>query len=356
MPTEQCNFRCKYCYESYQKGEMTEENQKTLLKFLQRKISSTSKIQISWFGGEPIEAIHVVQRIMEYANRMCDKQNVQLISDMTTNAYNLDDVNFDMLYNLRVFSYQVTLDGLEEQHNKQRVLKNGNGTFEKIVNNLLYIKNNYQKYKLANVSIRVNMSRDILNHFSEFIDFYRKNFGNDRRFTLGLTPISDMGGTVVNEIKDRFIDVSEIYTAINNINLYDDNSIQFSNIMRAFSPKESLCYASKKNTYVIGSDLSLYKCTVHFEMNENKIGRIAPNGEEIVDELIHRRWYVNYHFKEKCKSCFLLPTCYGGGCPHKRVFAEENLKKCVLSTWKNEIGNAIKYVLKRNDIETIKFN
>lgn len=124
MPTEQCNFRCKYCYESYQKGEMTEENQKTLLKFLQRKISSTSKIQISWFGGEPIEAIHVVQRIMEYANRMCDKQNVQLISDMTTNAYNLDDVNFDMLYNLRVFSYQVTLDGLEEQHNKQRVLKN----------------------------------------------------------------------------------------------------------------------------------------------------------------------------------------------------------------------------------------
>ena len=61
---------------------------------------------------------------MEYANRMCDKQNVQLISDMTTNAYNLDDVNFDMLYNLRVFSYQVTLDGLEEQHNKQRVLKN----------------------------------------------------------------------------------------------------------------------------------------------------------------------------------------------------------------------------------------
>ena len=37
---------------------------------------------------------------------------------------------------------------------------------KKIVNNLLYIKNNYQKYKLANVSIRVNMSRDILNHFS----------------------------------------------------------------------------------------------------------------------------------------------------------------------------------------------
>ena len=354
MPTEQCNFRCKYCYETYQKGRMSEESQLSLLKFIQRQISFTSKLQLSWFGGEPLEAVDIVYRIMTNVNRMTQKNSVQLTSDMTTNGYNLDAETFEKLYSLNVRTYQITLDGLEDQHNKQRVLKNGEGTFKKIVDNLLYIKNNYEKYKFASVSVRVNMNREILENLPNFIDFYRANFGNDRRFSLALTPINDMGGDVVKEIKNQFIDTSEIYNALNKMNIYEDPSIQISNIMRAFSPADAICYASKKNTYVIGSDLSIYKCTVHFSMKENKIGTLCSNGEPVINELYNQKWFVNYKFKDICKTCFMLPCCFGGGCPHKRSFCESTTEKCVLPTWKYELKNAIKYIACRSNIETIK--
>ena len=355
MPTEQCNFRCKYCYESYQKGKMNDSDQNALLKFIQRKITSSKKLQISWFGGEPLEAKDIVYRIMTQANNMCQKNNVQLISDMTTNAYNLNEETFDQLYRLRVYTYQITLDGLQEQHDQQRVLKSGEGTFNRIFQNLLYIKNNYHKYKFASILIRVNMSRAILEHLPEFIDFYRKNFGNDRRFSLGLTPISDMGGEIVKGIKNQFIDTSEIYNAINELDLYNDTSIQLANIMRALSPTESLCYASKKSTFVIGSDLTLYKCTVHFEMEENNIGKILPNGEPVIDANSHEKWYTKLRLKQCCKTCFMVPCCYGGGCPHKRIFSNESTEKCMLATWKSQIGHALNYVSKRINIEKINF-
>ena len=161
IPTEQCNFRCKYCYETYQKEKMTEDDQISLLKFIQRKINCTKKLQISWFGGEPLEAVDVIRRVMTVTNNMTIRNNVQLMSDMTTNAYNLDAKTFDELYNLNVRIYQITLDGLEAQHNNQRVLKNGEGTFRRIVNNLLYIRDNYTKYKLTSISIRVNIEKTL---------------------------------------------------------------------------------------------------------------------------------------------------------------------------------------------------
>lgn len=355
MPTEQCNFRCRYCYESYKKGEMTVEQQTVLLKFVQRKIISSKRIQISWFGGEPLESKNVVFSLMSQIVAMCQKNNVQVISDMTTNGYNLDKETFGKLYSLNIFTYQITLDGLQEQHDKQRVLKNGEGTFNRILDNLLYIKNNYTKFKFASILIRVNISRSILERLPEFIQFYKKHFGNDRRFALGLTPICDMGGEVVKGIRNQFVDISEIYSSINQLGIYNDTSIQLSNIIRALSPSESLCYASKKNTYVIGSDLSIYKCTVHFELEENKIGKLLPNGEPDINEYYHEQWYSKMNLRDCCKSCFMLPCCFGGGCPHKRVFYQSYKQNCILSSWKTQITNALRYVSKRMVIEEIVF-
>ncbi len=135
LPTEECNFRCRYCYESYQKGKMSEEDQISLSEFIQKQMNSTNRLQISWFGGEPLEAFDVVCHIMDVVNRMAEKKCVRLVSDMSTNAYNLDAQTFDTLYNYNVRSFQITLDGMEEQHNRQRVLKDGSGTFSRVFEN-----------------------------------------------------------------------------------------------------------------------------------------------------------------------------------------------------------------------------
>jgi len=352
MPTEQCNFRCPYCYETHKKGKMTKDNQKALLKYIQRKLSDTPKLLISWFGGEPLEAVDVIDYIMENVRDMCSKRDVAYSSDMTTNGYNLDASTFDRLYNYKIFRYQITIDGLKEQHNQQRYLADGGGTFEKIISNLLYIKNN-KKYKFANITIRVNVSREILDKLDEFIKFYKENFGDDSRFSVAFTPVNDMGGETVKTVYNNFISTSELYDKFNELNLYSDKTLNLANIERAFTPTEALCYASKKNTYVIGSDLSIYKCTVHFDLEENIIGKIDESGKASINENYHNKWYINNSQKEMCKSCFLLPCCFGGGCPHKRAFYDETKNKCVLTQFKQEVKNALLYFPNKYEFKTI---
>lgn len=71
MPTEKCNFRCRYCYEKFEKGRMTDEDQISLLKFIQKQIPGNAHVHISWFGGEPLLAFDVIENIMRNVSAMC---------------------------------------------------------------------------------------------------------------------------------------------------------------------------------------------------------------------------------------------------------------------------------------------
>ena len=354
MPTEKCNFTCKYCNETHKKGKMTYDDQIALLKYILQETNKATKLIISWFGGEPLVAVDIVYFIMRNIVKMCNKRNIQLTSDMTTNAYNLDAATFNKLYALNVFRYQITLDGLEQHHNIQRVLNGGEGTFNRIIDNLLYIKDNQNKYKYAYITIRANISKDFLANLNEFISFYRDTFGNDSRFNLELTPINDVRGCDLKEMKNMF-NTSDLYSTINRMGLYSDKSINLSNVLRAFTPSNALCHSSRKNTYVIGYDLSIYKCTEHFEMPENKIGMIDKHGNSIINGDLNRKWFGNLKFRENCKDCFMLPCCYCGGCPYKRVLGNNDIKGCVFPDWKKEIGNAMKYIVARYEIDTLEW-
>jgi len=91
---------------------------------------------------------------------------------------------------------------------------------------------------------------------------------------------------------------------------------------------EPQCIAAKKNSYVIASDLSIYKCYSHFESKDNKLGRIDIKGNLEIDEMLHRRWYLTSKYIHKqskaCNNCFYLPCCRCGnaGCPIR--YSERN--------------------------------
>ena len=60
---------------------------------------------------------------------MCRAAKRKYTSSMTTNGYNLTLENFRKLYNLNVYAYQITIDGIRSTHDDLRILKNGEGTF-----------------------------------------------------------------------------------------------------------------------------------------------------------------------------------------------------------------------------------
>ena len=73
MPTEQCNFRCIYCYESFEKGKMTKQIADAIVIYIEKNISNYKGIKIDWFGGEPLLAMDIIEYISDKVIAICKK-------------------------------------------------------------------------------------------------------------------------------------------------------------------------------------------------------------------------------------------------------------------------------------------
>lgn len=121
--TYKCNFACPYCYE-----KKVKENRKSFTIDMVDKVFDLYKNieKISFFGGEPLLLEN--RKIIEYIV----KKRPNDIYSMMTNGYYLEEF-CNIFKNKKVECIQVTMDGPKKIHNKSRVLKNGDGTFEKIM-------------------------------------------------------------------------------------------------------------------------------------------------------------------------------------------------------------------------------
>ena len=143
-------------------------------KFIRQNISRYRTVHISWFGGEPLLGINVIQYISEAVIDICKRAKKAYYSSITTNGYLLTPQNVELLLKYKVYDYVVTIDGVKSTHDYQRVLVNGEGTFDQIINNLRYMSSNVKNRNLK-VIIRSNITRDIYDVLDEYYDFLIMN-------------------------------------------------------------------------------------------------------------------------------------------------------------------------------------
>lgn len=330
LPTGKCNFKCPYCFESdksFCRTAMTMEKQNTLLKFVQKVIPKHKSLTIGWFGGEPLLEPQIIKYLSENLIRMCNARFLPYSSEITTNGFFLDEKTFDMLYKLKIYSYQITIDGVKEHHDKYRIARNGKGTYDIIMSNLLRIKNS-RHYKFARILLRVNVLKDSFERFDEFIDYISTTFGDDPRFKITFMPVADFSGGN-NNVETEKVTAEEIHEKLSeNISymttLFDEREVRIASLM----PKRK-CVAARKNTYVIAPDLSVYKCCVYFDYSTNKIGYIKANGDLAINEIMHRKWYSMNKLFASCADCFYFPVCKSTACPI-RMQSKKNDSGCAL--------------------------
>jgi putative arylsulfatase regulator len=313
MPTEQCNCRCPYCYESFSKPHMDDKTVEALLSFLGKNLIRYTGLNISWFGGEPLLALEVVEKISKKVLEMCRVRHIMYDSSITTNGVLLTPEVFRKLLNCRISRFQITLDGPKATHDQTRVLRNGKGTFDTIINNLIAIKNS--QASAIRVNVRINVTKQTLNMLPEFIEFLSDTFGDDKRFSFYFRPIGDWDHNIEEgTLKDSLLPSLE---AVYKILLENPRKLNYGILYQLLL--SSMCYANKRNHFVLGSDGTVYKCTVYFNENINKVGKLTPNGVIDWDEEKLAKWVNNDFSASKCKTCFLAATCHGKGCPAKEL-------------------------------------
>lgn len=80
LPTDSCNFRCVYCYESATNQHLSKENEESIIKFIKRNAHKYKQIRLAWFGGEPLVKKDQVLRITKAINDICRYEKFVIIS------------------------------------------------------------------------------------------------------------------------------------------------------------------------------------------------------------------------------------------------------------------------------------
>lgn len=312
MPTEQCNFRCVYCYENFEKTIMSEFVQEAIIRFVKRELANHKGLSVGWFGGEPLLAMAVIERLSEQFIEICRQLKKPYISSMTTNGYLLNEEVFERLQKLHVNHFQITIDGDRKTHDNQRVLRGGAPTYEQIMSNLNDIQCN-AKGKLWSISLRTNVTKNTIQNVDTFKKEIIAPFNADSRFYIMLRKMwtndtSEADSLLcTDEEFESFLEQCEI----GKDSLYQD--YQFAHDLNF------ICYAANPNSLIFGSDGTIYKCTVALYDDINQIGRIQKDGNIFIDEEKMCYWIAPRAGKtEDCLTCANYAACVSRCCPYKQ--------------------------------------
>lgn len=315
---EACNLDCVYCYEDHaDKSRMNEYTAETLYKFI--KNTNAKSVQIEYFGGEPLLNI----KFIESMAKTLSENKILFNASITTNGTLLTESIFLRLYNSGVRSFQITLDGASEIHNKLRISKSKNldsfytvskgirtvlesdaSDISLIIRTNVNINSVNEKYAANFISV----IRDIVPVTDARVVFFPKPIGDYSALNLKSNIKSDdvhckhgTGSAAVEKMEQLIFEAG--YTLADPILMTK---------LGGYS-----CYAGKSNSFVITPDLKVRKCTVALDDPVNFVGNIDSTGVFTCNENFIR-WEKNYSDKN-CKQCYAQLTCQGNSCPLENI-------------------------------------
>lgn len=174
MVSQSCNLKCAYCYGHDGKfgsstgGFMSEEIGENAMRFAvdRARKNGMKFIFVTFFGGEPLLNFSLMKHIVEFNNNSFP--DISFSYSTTTNLTLITQsiAEFIREHNISIL---VSLDGFKEVHDKNRVFKNGRGSYDAVMRGINILKKNKLSF-----SVRSTLPHEyyrsyehIINHFEE---------------------------------------------------------------------------------------------------------------------------------------------------------------------------------------------
>jgi uncharacterized protein len=191
------------------------------------------------------------------------------------------------LVSLGVNSYQISLDGPQPLHDATRRKADSCGTFDRIWDNLLGLRNSDLDLR---VTIRVHFTPDSVLQLDPLIRDINTEFAADDRFCVYFKDVGRLGGQHDDGIRlfsERLIEEARAH-----LNAKLANPAQAASLTAAES---YICYASKPTSLIIRANGQVGKCTVALYDERNNIGRLNPDGTLSIDQHKLRGWMRGFN-------------------------------------------------------------
>lgn len=295
VPTLECNFNCWYCYEEKPKGQMNTIKVRNIERLVRKTLQNDciKHFQLDWFGGEPLIAFdNTLYPLSVKIKNICAKNNIEFSSSITTNGALLTDEIIHKFKKINLNSFQITLDGNEEYHNK---VKKGNSTdnvYKITVSNILKLIDILEN---PNILLRINFTPQNLKKINQIIhdipNKYRKKI--EVSFQQVWQTQKDNSSLELSPCNNDFLDAGFIAP------LYKIDG------------KFYKCYADLYHQSVIDLRGNVFKCTARDFINHNPDGVLNNDGTIKWNNIFYNRMSRTTIENEFCLQCTLLPACWG---------------------------------------------
>jgi len=310
--TMDCNARCYYCFEHGAiRNPMSIETAEAVADFLIKNCTE-KEIYVSWFGGEPLMGIAVIDLITD---RLLSA-GIKIESTITTNGILIDKTVVNKFHHWNVTRVQITLDGLGEEYNK---IKNYDlditNPFERIMENIELVISSG-----ISVHLRVNYKSTSYKEVHETMSYLHDRFGKYDKLYLYGAPLDlpqikgysefdkeegDIFLKVLSDSLENGYENDELNLA--SLKVSEDYNPALGELMLA--PFPANCFMVNKNRFVIDDAGKLYKCQKHLGKPEFSCGDVftGPVNNSIYDHYVTEKLH-----DARCADCNILPICQGG--------------------------------------------
>jgi len=125
---------------------MDEEIVRRLKSFIIQTIEKNKHLKyfnISWFGGEPLLYFYdIIEPMLRFVSEIQSKTTVTFRTGFTSNGFLITPKMVSILSDFNVGSFQITLDGHEEDHDKVRFVNKSRGSYKAILDNIYLLLSN----------------------------------------------------------------------------------------------------------------------------------------------------------------------------------------------------------------------
>lgn len=283
--TNQCNFKCSYCYQDKNSKVMT---QKTADEILDKivdilKSGGYKELYIHYFGGEPLLNIPILMYLDKSIHLISRDNGIVYRAYITTNGSLLSD---DILENVKFDHIQLTFDGNENTHNRLRISETFH--FHEEMNLLKKILHTTD----SKITLRMNACGQNKNEILEFYEYALETFGYER-IHINLNRM----------IKFHKDDKFDMLPQKEYARLFFQLKILYERLTGKIElplPRKYSCKFICGLSYSISPDGYCNLCSGSVE-----------NGTRLFKDVdIDKRKKII--FRDACKKCICLPLCLGG--------------------------------------------
>lgn len=325
-----CNARCDYCFEcNADHSKMSYETADIVADYICKAIDEDTLVTYRWFGGEPLLACDIIDRIINRVNEYFSYK-VKYRSVILSNGTVYDEEILHKMYNKwHAYEFHVTLDGEKDIHNKKKnfVKKDFDG-YTRVIG---LIKNLLENDII--VACRINIDKNNIDSLSSILRAF-ENYDRKDLLNIYAAPVRRH----TKESESYCFDYSEYNEVFDNIFgvLYEHGLLADIDF---FAPKRKVtcCSTRATNEIVVDTKGNLYKCMQTATSDQYAVGT-CRNGLEYNSELA--KWLIP-QTPEECKECIYMPICQAG-CKGFRSLNNPLVSPCVNE--KYYIDTILKYI------------